>query len=162
MGQERLLQAMEQAWQLRLTLAAPALNAAAVQWAVFSEDPKIRFATDLEMMAPHHQARLAESVDAAGRIAVRLRQLAATWDHLFRLVRGDRVWLLTPGPLECTCTSNEAGGRKWAATKAVRGAAVAHCWCVPFDAMPGRQAAIVFDDQNVVDLADLAGTPAGA
>jgi hypothetical protein len=100
-------------WCLRLTLEPQALDAPAAQWAVFAEDPKRRFTADLRVVEEH----LKESGTLSDERKPGL--LVAGWNRLFRLIPGDRVYLLTPSG-QHGLTTNEQGGHKWVATKTVR------------------------------------------
>jgi hypothetical protein len=141
----------EGTWCLRLTVDPLALDEAALQWTVLSEDPRRRFAVDFqnlrERLAPPSVGRKASPV--------------ACWNGLFRLVRGDRVYVLTSSSSRDGLVTNEVGGQKWMLTKAIRSGTAEYCWCVPFDVAPGQVKEISLDSRNRLSLEDLAEGCAG-
>jgi hypothetical protein len=131
-------------WCLRLSLDPGALDAPAILWTVLAEDPKPRFLANVQ----------GPEMDAADARARRGR-LRAAWDRLFSLVRGDRVYLLTPAPREHALTTNEETGHRWVVTKAVRTADGVCSWCVPFAPVLGQSVEITLDARNRPSLDDL-------
>ena len=139
----------EGTWWLRLTLEPQAVDAPALQWAVFSEDPRRRFRADLRTLEDH--LKKAEATDVERGPA----WLLAGWNRLFRVIPGDRVYILTSAS-ENALTTNEHGGHKWVATKAVRSGTAQYCWCIPFDATVGQIIEVTLGTQNRATLTDLA------
>ena len=140
------------AWRLRLRLSVPSLDPPAVQYGVFSQDPRKRFPADLRGVEPVYQRKLAETADPGKRQALRRIQLAAVWSHLFRELRGDQVHLLVPPCSDTALMSNAPAGAKWLVTKPVQIGGRSCCWSVPFEASPGQEIEITLAEDNLLDL----------
>jgi hypothetical protein len=153
------LRRIEESWRVRLVLDAAAIHTPAIQFAIFTDDPKARFAAELRMRGDSLRS-LAERPE--GDTDALAGTLSAIWNGLFRAVTGDRVALLFPAPHEHGYMSNEAPGPKWLATTTARGPWGARSWCVPFEAVPGRVVTIELDATNALDLAALGQAAADA
>jgi len=150
MGDTDLPEMPRHVWCVGLTLDPQALDAPAILWTVLGEDPTRRFVADVRRLEEHRTGR--PDAPDPGPAGGRLR---AAWDHLFSLVRGDRVYLLTPAPCQHTLTTNEEDGQRWVVTKAFHGASGEYSWCVPFTATCGRIAKVTLDASNRLDLGAL-------
>ena len=142
-------------WCLRLTLEPQAQDAAAIQWAIFSQDPLAQFIGNLQRLTEHLGAEVTDPKRREG-------WPAACWNGVFRSVRGDRVYILTPAPEQAAVTTNEVGGRKWAATKTVRSGPHLCSWCVPFDVAVGQIVDLSFNSENRMKLENLVVSAGGA
>ena len=140
------------AWRLRLRLSVPSLDPPAVQYGVFSEDPHRRFSSDLRRVEQVYQQKLAEADDPEKRQALRRIQLAGVWNHLFRALTADQVYLLVPTCTDTALMSNAPAGAKWLVTKPVQINARPFCWSVPFEAIPGEEVEITLAENNLLDL----------
>lgn len=139
----------EGTWCLRLALEPQAVDAPALQWAIFSEDPRHQFVADQRVLADHLKKPGAPQVERGPG------WLVASWNRLFRAITGDRLYILTSAPYNAL-TTNERGGHKWLATKAVRSGAAEVCWCIPFDVATGQVVQIRLDSENRINLSNLA------
>ena len=144
----------EGTWCLRLSLERQAADEPAVQFAVFSEDPRSPFRANVRTLEQLDKAEARDTGGGRGR-------LLACWNRVFRTISGDRVYMLTSAT-ENALTTNEPGGQKWVATKPVRSGTAECCWCIPFEAAVGQVTQIGFDSQNRTNLADLAEKNGGA
>ena len=144
----------EGTWCLRLTLEPQAVDEPALQYAVFSEDPRARFKANLQTLEDLDKAEARDIGTGRGR-------LLACWNRVFRTIPGDRVYMLTT-TTESALTTNELGGHKWLATKPARSGAAECCWCIPFDAVVGQVIQMSLDPRNRTDLTALAEKDGGA
>ena len=135
-------------WCLRVKLEPQAADEPALQFAVFSEDPRARFKTNLQTLEDLEKAEPRDIGTGRGR-------LLACWNRVFRTITGDRVYMLST-ETENTLTTNERGGHKWVATKSVRSGTAECCWCIPFDAVAGQVVQVSLGSQNRTDLTALA------
>jgi hypothetical protein len=140
------------AWRLRLRLSVPSLDEPALQYSVFSEDPRKGFSSDLKRVAQVCQQKLAETEDPGKRQAIRRIQRASVWSHLFRALRGDEVYLLVPPCSGIALMSSAPAGAKWLVTKPVQIGGRPCCWSVPFQAVPGEEVEITLAEDNLLDL----------
>lgn len=140
---------------LQVDLQASALKVPAVQWAVFTDDPRSRLRADLvRLQRLVHERRVEQGNAPAMPEAA---HLAAVWDRLFSSIPGDRVLMLMPIPERQFVKSDDASGQRWIVTKAVRKDSNAYCWCIPLDAATsGRGPSITLGDANALNLADVA------
>lgn len=139
-------------WRLRLRLSMPSLEPPAVQYGVFSEDPRKTFSSDLKRVEPVYQQKLTETEDPGQRSALRRIQLGAVWSHLFRALRGDQVYLLVSPCSDTALVSNDPAGPKWLVTKPVQIGGRPCCWSVPFGAAPGQEIEITLAEDSLLDL----------
>ena len=145
----------QDAWRLRLLLVAPSLNPPVVQYAIFSENPAARFASDLERLEKTCREQLNKTRDSERRQSVRRIQLAGIWNRLFRAVRGDEVYLAAGGWSDLALMSSAPAGDKWLATKAVQLRGCPFCWSMAFEAIQGGEATVKLTEDNALDLATL-------
>jgi hypothetical protein len=136
-------------WCLRLVLGADAVDAAALQWAIFPDDPRPQFIADCRALEDRlRKPRAPQGEKGPG-------WLLACWNRLFRAITGDRVYIVT-STHDNALTTNERDGHKWFATKAVRVGTAEVCWCIPFDVATGQVVEIRLDAGNRTDLSNLA------
>jgi hypothetical protein len=144
----------EGTWCVRVALEPEATDEPALQFAVFSEDPRLRFKSNLETLEALDRSEAGGSGGGRGR-------LCACWSRAFRTIPGDRVYMVTRAG-DIAVTTSEQGGRKWLATKGVHRAEADSCWCIPFDAEVGHVVQIALDSANRTDLTALAEKDRGA
>lgn len=147
------------AWRLRLLFQAASLSPPAIQYAIFSEEPIVRFLADLARVRCTCRVQLNDIHDINERRARRQIQLAGVWERLFRAVRGDEVHLAVPGCSELVLMSNAPAGKKWFVTKTVEVGARRCCWSVPFEAVAGHEAAVSLREDDALDLTTLDNDP---
>ncbi len=140
------------AWRLRLRLSVSSLDQPAIQYGVFSEDPRKGFSSDLKRVEHVYLQKPAETEDPGKRQALRRIRLAGVWSHLFRTLRGDQVYLLVSPCSDASLMSNAPAGAKWLVTKPVQIGGRPCCWSVPFEAAPGQEIGITLAEDNLLDL----------
>lgn len=118
-------------WRLAIRLDGTGLDIPALQYALFSEDPK-------ELLKQRMQRRPGPA--------------PILWDLLFTQVTGDDVGLLISNPNSMVgMMSNGPGGKKWLVTKVSTQGGKAYCWSIPFET-DAEGEAIVLNKDNVMDL----------
>lgn len=141
-------------WRVNLALDMPDLVPPAVVWAVFDEDPVPGFEGTLRKDLDYHRRKLEEAGDPEEKRIARNVFLRVGWNHQFRQVTGDRVYLLGSAPNRSDCfSSNGPDGRKWFATKVVEIRGEPACWCLPVQVSISSEVDVQFDRSNQLDLA---------
>jgi len=80
-------------------------------------------------------------------------QITVNWDLGFQDVKGNEVYLLTPGEDNAhILSSNSKDGKKWIVTKTVRIDGKPMCWCIPIEVKIGEQIDVTLSKDNLLDL----------
>jgi len=99
--------------------------------------------------------KLKEITDEEMRRTVKEMQRAWAWNHLFRSVSGDEVYLLIPSSNDIALMSNALVGTKWIVSKPVVIDDRRRCWSIRFAAVPGDEVVVSLSEDNALYLSDI-------
>jgi hypothetical protein len=125
----------------------------AVQYAIFPQDPIPLFKAVLNRMEKPWLEQLNKIDVEERRQTVKQLQQVGAWNHLFKDVRGDEVYLLLPAISEIALMSTAMAGKKWVVSKAVQIGDRRLAWNLPFEAVAGQEVAVKLSKDNALDLA---------
>jgi hypothetical protein len=142
-------------WRLRLCLDIASSRLPAVQYGIFSQEPIAKFKEVLKRMEKPWLDKLKEITDEEMRRTVKEMQRAWAWNHLFRSVSGDEVYLLIPSSNDIALMSNALVGTKWIVSKPVVIDDRRRCWSIRFAAVPGDEVVVSLSEDNALYLSDI-------
>ena len=125
-----------------IKLQMPGLDPPAVQMAVFYEDPVNYFDQHLRIAKVNSYVS-DPNFDPTG-------WMLGCWDGSFRMISGDRLYLLTMEPVRYT--SSDIGKKVWIVTKAARVGEKPVCWRIPLKVKFGKEYQVVLSKNNQFDL----------
>jgi len=146
-------------WRLRLCLDVTSSRLPAVQYGIFSEEPLAKFKEVLKRMDKPWLDKLKEIADEETRRSVKEMQRAWAWNHLFRSVPGDEVYLLIAGCNDIALMSNALAATKWIVSKPVLLDDRRRCWSIRFPAIPGDEVVVTLSEDNALNLSDIERAP---
>jgi len=140
-------------WQVGLTLDTPNLVPPAVQWTILDKDPVPGFRARVKRAQSYHRKRLERAKDEAEKKQERSIQMTVDWNLGFKVVTGDKVYLLASSPgVSHSITSNGPDGRKWIVTKIVQIKRKPVCWCLPIEVKMGKTNQVTLTEDNIFGL----------
>ena len=150
-------------WQIQPELTMPELDPEVVQYALFESDPIEEYRSSLVRNRDKLRKILGQERDSKQQRRIRVAQIFAAWDRLFKSITGDEVYLLFSSKgakngelMRLTLISSSApGGRRWLATKTSSGNGAPRCWCIPIETVVGQRMKIELRKENLLDVAKL-------
>ena len=138
---------------MALTLDTPNLVPPAVQWTILDKDPVPGFRTRVKKMQPYYRKQLEGAKDEAEKKQKRSIQMTGAWNRGFKVVTGDKVYLLTSAPgVSHSIASDPPDGKKWIVTKIVWIKRKPVCWCLPIEVKTGEKLQVSLTEDNIFGL----------
>ncbi len=140
---EDIAKRQKETWTVIIATEVNDLYPAAIQYAIFAEDPIPVFKANLAILRANPKLNDDVAIN-----------LIVAWDATFKKVTGEKIGLLSPkSENEFSMGSNEPGGQKWLMTKmAMKRNGASLCWCIPIEVKIGEMYQIKLDEKNSFDL----------